>query len=142
MERIPTRRKANEHRDFAAMEAHEKIARILLGLGDTLETAGIQLKEAVSELVDYQFGLSEKVFTILKWSKRNSEKLGEYEVAKRGENDPNAFNHAYNILKVNSATIKSHFSSKEWNYYYWIFENAPDLIFRKRRGKNDSKGND
>ena len=56
MERIPARRKANEHRDFAAMEAHEKIARILLGLGDTLETAGIQLKEAVASLLIINLG--------------------------------------------------------------------------------------
>jgi len=114
----------------------EKISVILIDLANALENAGIELKEAVSELLDCEVGLSEEVFTILKWNKRNSDKLGEYEVAERKENDPHAFNHAYNILKVNKADIRNHFGSEEWQYYYWIYENAPDLIFRKRRGSN------
>ena len=123
----------NVYKNFDA-EAFERVLAILTDLGNALETAGVELKEAVGNLVDYQFGLSEEVFTILKWNKRKSDKLGEYEVAEKKENDPHAFNHAYNILKVNNADIKNHFGSKDWNYYYWIFENAPDLIFRKRRG--------
>jgi len=119
-----------------SLEAFEKILAILTDLGNALENAGVELKQAVSKLVDYQFGLSEQVFMILKWDKRNSDKLGEYEVAERKENDPHAFNHAYNILKVNKADIRNHFGSKEWQYYYWIFDNAPDLIFRKRRVKH------
>ena len=114
----------------------EKISVILIDLANALENAGIELKEAVSELLDCEVGLSEEVFTILKWNKRNSDKLGEYEVAERKENDPHAFDHAYNILRVNNADIRNHFGCKEWQYYYWIFENAPDLIFRKRRGSN------
>ena len=124
----------DQHKSFSA-DAIERILALLIDLGNALENAGVELKEAVSKLVDYQFGLSEQVFTILKWEKRNSDKLGEYEVAERKENDPHAFNHAYNILKVNKADIKNHFGSKEWQYYYWIFDNAPDLIFRKRRVK-------
>jgi len=123
----------DQHKSFSA-DAIERILALLIDLGNALENAGVDLKEAVSELVDYELGLSEEVFTILKWNKRKSDKLGEYEVAEKKENDPHAFNHAYNILKVNNADIKNHFGSKDWNYYYWIFENAPDLIFRKRRG--------
>ena len=123
----------DQHKSFSA-DAIERILALLIDLGNALENAGVELKEAVSELVDYELGLSEEVFTILKWNKRKSDKLGEYEVAEKKENDPHAFNHAYNILKVNNADIKNHFGSKDWNYYYWIFENAPDLIFRKRRG--------
>jgi len=123
----------DQHKSFSA-DAIERILALLIDLGNALENAGVELKEAVSELVDYQLGLSEEVFTILKWNKRKSDKLGEYEVAERKENDPHAFNHAYNILRENNASIKNHFGSKEWEYYYWIYENAPDLIFRKRRG--------
>jgi len=124
----------DQHKSFSA-DAIERILALLIDLGNALENAGVELKEAVSELVDYEFGLSEQVFTILKWEKRSSDKLGEYEVAERKENDPHAFNHAYNILKQNKADIRNHFGSKEWQYYYWIFDNAPDLIFRKRRVK-------
>ncbi|RLI19925.1 hypothetical protein DRO54_07375 [Candidatus Bathyarchaeota archaeon] len=115
------------------LETLEKIAKILIDLGNSLESIGVELKEAVSKLVDHEFGLTEEVFTVLKWEKRSSDKLGEYEVAQREQNDPHAFNHAYRILEVNAADIKNHFGSKEWRYYYWLFDGSPDVIFRKKR---------
>jgi len=115
----------------------EKVLGLLADFATAIEAECVRLKQSIKELAEHELGLKEEIFNILKWNKRKSDKLGEYEVAERKENDSNAFNHAYNILKVNHADIKHHFGSKEWNYYYWIFENAPDLIFRKKRVKNE-----
>jgi hypothetical protein len=79
--------------------------------------------------------LPELTFTILKWESQEGVKLGKYEVAHKGSNLVNQWQHAFNILRNNKAVINSRFHENGYTYGYWIFpEKYPDRIFRKKLG--------
>jgi len=116
-------------------EALEKIAKILIDLGNSLQEIGIAIKEAACDLVESELGLTEEVFTVLKWEEKEGERLGKFEIASRDANKDrlDAWEHAFRILKANNATLREHFGSKSWGHYYWLYNECPDVIFRKRR---------
>jgi len=101
-----------------------------------MENAVQVLKQALAKLekAPAQTGLSEEVFNILKWEANRGSKLGEFECAFKASNMPDKWNHVFNILRANNATIKNHFAPDGFAYRYWLYlEKYPDRIFRKRR---------
>ena len=115
----------------------EEILEATVDFATALEAAAVGFKQRISQI--YGVGkLKEDAFLSLKgWSKSQGEKLGDFEFTTREANsDSTAFNHAYNILKANDATIKNHFGEKGWRYWYWVWRERPDTIYRKlREGK-------
>jgi hypothetical protein len=79
-------------------------------------------------------GLTEDVFSILKWESGKGSKLGDFEAAYKTQNMPDNWQHAYNTLIANRATIKNHFSPEGFTHYYWLYpEKYTDRVFRKNR---------
>ena len=114
-------------------ERFEEVLQLLADFATAIEAQCVMLKQRIKEVAEHELGLKEDIFTILKWEPKQGERLGEFEVATKDKNDLNAWNHAYNVLKANNATINNHFGSKSWKHYYWLFDGYPDVIFRKRR---------
>ena len=78
--------------------------------------------------------LTEDAFSILKWEAGKGSKLGDFEAAYKTQNMSAPWQHAYNTLKANNATIKNHFSPEGFTHYYWIYpEKYTDRVFRKKR---------
>jgi hypothetical protein len=80
----------------------------------------------------------EASFNILRWESGESERLGKFETAYKASNLPDKFQHAFNILRANNATIKKHYGPEEFQHYYWLYlEKYDDRIFRKQRETKD-----
>jgi hypothetical protein len=102
---------------------------------DAMTNAIEVLRQALAKLEKQtQSGLSEVAFDLLKWEASKGSKLGEFECAFKASNMPDKWNHAFNILRANNATIKNHFAPEGFAYRYWLYpEKYQDRIFRKRR---------
>ena len=118
-------------------EKFERVLEILCDFATAIEAGCVRMKQEINKLVEHELGLDEKVFNILHWEEKEGERLGKFEIASKDKNKENlkAWEHAYNILKTNNANLKNHFGSKSWDYYYWLFDGYPDVIFRKKREK-------
>lgn len=80
--------------------------------------------------------LSEDRFNVLKWQGKKGERLGDFEVAYKEHNLPEAWNHAYNILKANNSLIANPYKEEGYEYRYWIYpEKYQNRIFRKKLGE-------
>jgi len=102
---------------------------------DAMTNAIEVLRQALAKLEKQaQSGLSEVAFDFLKWEASKGEKLGEFECAFKASNMPDKWNHVFNILRANNATIKNHFAPDGFTYRYWLYlDKYQDRIFRKRR---------
>jgi len=77
--------------------------------------------------------LPEFTFDILKWEDAKGARLGDYQVAYRQQNIGDKWQHCFNILKANNATIANSFHLEGYVCRYWIFpDKYLDQIFRKR----------
>ena len=90
-------------------------------------------KEAKGEPV----AVKEETFTCLKFEPQRGAKIGEYAVAFQPNNLPDKWNHAFNILRQNNATIKNRYYGEGYAYAYWLY--GEGKIYRKRRGKQKSE---
>ncbi len=112
----------------------EKIIEAVLNLANALEAAAVDTKHRISELVGVSPqeapAVKEEVFNILKFEQQKGEKLGEFEVAHKSSNLPDKWQHAYNILGQNNATIKERFHEKDYAYSYWLY--GEDRIYRQK----------
>lgn len=116
--------------------SEEEVLEALTDFATAIEAAALQFKQQIARL--HGIGLKEDTFlSLLGWTKSQGERLGEFEYCTRkANNNSNAFNHAYNVLKANDATIKNHFCERHWRYWYWIWPEREDTIYRKlRKGK-------
>jgi hypothetical protein len=77
--------------------------------------------------------VSEAPFNARKYRAAKGEKLGEYELCFKNDNTADDWQHCYNILKQNNATIKNHFTEPSWSHYYWLYEKNDDRLYRKAR---------
>jgi len=121
----------------------ERVLQAFVKVGDALENLGAlgkDIKQLVGEIVGVseskpqQASIGENVFTILKWEASKGSRLGDFDVAFKASNMPDPWQHAYNILKANNATIKNHYDDEGYQHYYWIYpEKYTDRIFRKKR---------
>src|SRR3990170_3525802 len=68
------------------------------------------LKQALAKLEKKtqpsQTGLNEEAFNLLKWEVNKGSKLGNFEVTYKAQNPPDTWQHVFNVLKANGATIK------------------------------------
>ena len=97
-------------------EKYQRILEAFVKVGDALEHLGIlgkDIKQLVGEIVGVseskpqQASIGENVFTFLKWEASKGSRLGDFEVAFKASNMPDPWQHIYNILKANNATIKN-----------------------------------
>ena len=112
----------------------EKIIEAVLNLANALEAAAVDTKHRISELVGVSPqeapAVKEEVFNILKFEQQKGEKLGEFEVAHKSSNLPDKWQHAFNILSRNNATIKNRYHGKDYAYSYWLY--GEDRIYRQK----------
>jgi len=116
--------------------SEEKLVEVLSEFVAAMQNATEVLRQGLARLekAPAQSGLSEESFNILKWESQKGERLGDFEVAYKAHNIPDNWQHAYNILKANNATIKNHFGPEGYAHYYWLYlEKYDDRIFRKKR---------
>jgi len=102
---------------------------------DAMTNAVEVLRQALARLEKHApGGLNEVAFSLLKWEANRGSKLGEFECAFKASNMPDKWNHVFNILRANNATIKNHFAPEGFAYHYWLYlDKYQDRIFRKRR---------
>ena len=108
----------------------EKLSEAIMDFANALEAACIQLKRYVG---DFHGVVKEETFLNLSgWEKSQGNRIGEFEFTARKANiDSDVFNHAYNILKANSASISNRFLDKGYRFTYWLFSGKPDTIYRQ-----------
>lgn len=97
-----------------------------------------KLKVQISKLVGVEEKpkLSEETFNVLKWQSEKGSRLGVYEIAYRSQNVLENWQHCFNILKANNATIANSFHEESYQFRYWIYpEKYDDRIFRKKLNK-------
>ena len=85
---------------------------------------------AASERKSESASALELTFTMLRFEPQQGAKLGEYEVAQKTNNLPDKWNNAYNILKVNNASIKDRYHGEGYQYSYWLY--VEDKIYRQK----------
>jgi hypothetical protein len=74
--------------------------------------------------------VQEVTFTTLKFETQQGAKLGQFEVAHKQNNLSDKWQSAYNILRVNNATIKDRYHGEGYQYSYWLF--GEDKIYRQK----------
>lgn len=70
----------------------------------------------------------EIIFKKLTYTTQKTPKLGEFETAKKSDNDPDLWNTAYKILEENNADINTRFHGPDYSHSYWLYA---DKIFRQ-----------
>lgn len=78
-----------------------------------------------------QATVKEELFNILKFEKQEGAKIGEFEVAYKGNNLPDKWTSAYNILRQNNATINNRYHGENYLYNYWLYDK--DKIYRQKQ---------
>jgi len=113
----------------------DEIKVLLRSMLEASETFSKRIKELLSAIEQKSgFGFTEANFQKLTWEKRNSKKIGDFEVAQR--DGSSSFDYCFRLLKEQNAFINNKFSSEGWSFSYWIFK---DAIYRQKR-KESSGG--
>jgi hypothetical protein len=116
--------------------SEEKLSEIMLDFFNAVEAACVQGKRLIGAL--HGVCVKEEAFlSLLGWSRSQGNRIGEFEfTTRKTNNNSDAFNHAYNILKINNASISNRFQDKVFQFGYWLFDGKPDTIYRQiLRGK-------
>jgi hypothetical protein len=112
-------------------QVSDKLAEAIVDFANAVEAACVQLKRYIGQTK----GLSVKEETFLNlqaWEKSRGNRLGEFAfTTRKANNNSDAFNHAYNILKVNNASISDRFHDEGYQFSYWIYSGKPDVIYRQ-----------
>jgi hypothetical protein len=74
--------------------------------------------------------VQETTFTILKFEPQQGAKIGEYEVAYKGNNLEDKWTHASNILRNSNATINSRYHGEGYACAYWLY--GENKIYRQK----------
>jgi hypothetical protein len=99
-------------------------------VGIRLDASRVKAEE---KQTDSKVVLPELTFTALKFDMEEGARLGKYEVAYKNKNLADPWQHAYNILRNNSAVINDRFHEQGYSYAYWIYpEKYEDRIFRMK----------
>jgi len=126
------------------LEELEKHPKMLLGrlqeevvdFANALEAACVQLKRRIGEF--HTVGVSNETFTRLPgWQQSQGNRIGTFEfTTPKANNNSDAFDRAYSILKASHAAIGNRFHDKGYQFGYWLFDGKPDTIYRQvLRGK-------
>jgi len=110
----------------------EKVLDAIVNLANALEAAAVDVKQRLAEIagVKEAAAVKEETFTILKFEAAKGERLGEFEIASKASNLPDKWQGAYNILRVNNATIKERYHGPGYAYSYWLY--GEDRIYRQK----------
>ena len=109
----------------------ERIDELLNKIGEVKGFFDVKKKEGAAEP---KAVISEEPFNTLKYETAKGERLGDYEVAYKKSNNTDDWQRCFNVLRANSATIKSHFSEPSWSHFYWLYlEKYDDRFFRVKR---------
>lgn len=114
---------------------NDKLTEAITDFANAIEAACVQLKRYIGETQGV--GVKEETFTkLLGWEKTQGSKLGEFGVTScKANNNSDAFNHAYNILKRNNAAINKRFHAEGYKFSYWLYSEKPDVIYRQLKKK-------
>jgi hypothetical protein len=85
------------------------------------------------EEAEWKPEISEQPFLNRRYQTAKGERIGDYEVCFKNENNADEWQHCFNILRQNNATIKHHFSEKSWTHFYWLYEKNDDRFYRKAK---------
>lgn len=107
----------------------EKVEEIILDAMNGLEALAVDVKHKIAEIKQADT-VREVSFTILTWTPKKGERLGDFEIATKDSNDPEKYQHALNILKQNRATIEERFHEPQYTHTYWTYQ---DTIYRQVR---------
>jgi hypothetical protein len=109
-------------------KSNEEVYELLVDFADAIEAAAVNIKQQISQKMKTPKA-SEDQFLSLKWEKKQGTKLKEFEVSTKTLNSSSeSFQHCFNILKRNNATINNRFHDANWQYAYWLYN---DAIFRQ-----------
>jgi hypothetical protein len=120
----------------------DRISAVLADHGSHLEALGVQLKHNIAEIMRPGIArepgaLNEQTFNVLKFEAQSGAKLGEYEVAHKANNPPDAWQvgidkwtYAYNVLEKSKATIDNRYHGEGYVFAYWLF--GEDKIYRQK----------
>lgn len=85
----------------------------------------------------HQFGankgvvaVKEETFTCLNFESVKSNRLGEFEVARKEKNPDAQWLHAFNILKQANASINKRYHGEGYQHSYWLYDEGK--IYRQR----------
>lgn len=111
----------------------EKLQEDIIDFANALEAACVNLKRRVGERYGVTVTAKEEAFlNLLGWEKSQGNKLGEFQFTTRQANgNSEAFNRAYNVLKVNNASISNRFHDEGFQHSYWLFSGKPETIYRQ-----------
>jgi len=109
------------------------LVKVRDGAQQIADACNEQLEKMAPPETESKVAVKEKIFTnLLGWEKSQGTRLGEFEfTSRKANNNSDAFNHAYNILKANNAAISSRFHGEEFQHSYWLYEQKPDVIYRQ-----------
>jgi len=105
----------------------------IIDFANAIEAAAVNLKHGLGvDCTQKQqpAAVVETTFTTLRFDPAKGEKLGDYEIAYQSGNIADKFTQAYNILKVNNATIKDRYHGQGYAFSYWIY--GEGKIYRQK----------
>jgi hypothetical protein len=117
------------------MSDKEEILDLLVDYATDQEAAALSLKQNIAKIVNApRATISEEQFLKLKYQQAKGEKLGDYEICFKNDNPVDTWQHCFNVLKVNNATIRNHYSPEGFQHYYWAYlEKYDDRFYRKKK---------
>jgi hypothetical protein len=109
----------------------DKVAEAIIDFANAMEAAAVNLRRLIGETQEVE--VKEEVFLkLLAWESSKGEKLGDYETTSRkANNNSDAFNHAYNVLKANNAAINNRFHGDGFKFSYWLYIGKQDVMYRQ-----------
>lgn len=93
---------------------------------------------APTEVKEEKPAVSETTFDILKFEEQTGTKLGSYFVAYQPNNLADKWSQAYNVLRVNNATIANRYTGQGYQFSYWLYETGK-IYRQKRRGHHNDR---
>jgi hypothetical protein len=102
----------------------------LLEYLEAVEAATEKLKQQIKNQQTEQ--TSESLFEALNFEQREGARLGEYEIAQKTANPPDAWNKAVHILEKSQSTISSRYHQEGYVYSYWLYGDNHDRIYRQK----------
>ncbi len=105
--------------EAAAVNAKHQIAELYTEAGQE-RTTSQKTSAAVLELT----------FSTLRFEIQKGAKLGDYEIAYKQANLPDKWHGAFNVLRVNNATIKERYHGEGYEHSYWLY--GEDKIYRQK----------
>lgn len=109
----------------------EKLSEAIIDFANAIEAAAVQLKRYIGETQGVE--VKEETFiNLLGWEESQGNRIGTFQfTSRKANNNSEVFNHAYNILKANDATISNRFRDQGFQHSYWLFSGKPDTIYRQ-----------